>query len=128
MTAGIAGVLWFAVLTTPAPEARCGTDPNILVAWGVSDLIVPGWEHDCRRTATINLAAGVGASAVPIIGGAVLIVLGIGRRRTRLARERSEAIASAEYGKRSQDGSHWWDGYRWQRITDDTAAPAEPPG
>jgi hypothetical protein len=124
---GLAVVTWFALLTSPEPEYVCGSSSNLVVLWSGYDTFpeLPA-EAECRRRAGVELAKGLALGGTMAVGGLVLAVAGHGRRRLRDAQSGVTRGAEAGRVRRSEDGSQWWDGYRWHRITPD--APAPPPG
>lgn len=113
---GACVMIWSAVLTGPEPRSVCGRDPNIIVVYGASEQPSPGAEESCRRTAMAELLKGVVATAFLMIGGGALTLVGISRRQVERRRLRSEQAAADGYGRRSEDGNRWWDGYSWRRI------------
>lgn len=124
---GAGTMIWVALLDGPDPGSVCGRDPNLVVVYGASDEPLPGAEADCQGRARRELFRGLVASAVPIVGGGALTLLGSGQRQMEQRRRASRDTSDEGYGRRSEDGTHWWTGTSWRRIGPDQEAPPPPP-
>jgi len=114
---GIGAATWFTWLARPDTESRCDREPNLVMATAGPDNVLDlPTERECRRLATVELAKGMGLGGSLVIGGLVLIAVGSSRHRVKTDRAETAAAAAASRGRRSEDGSQWWDGYRWLPI------------
>lgn len=117
MVLGIGAATWFTWLARPDIGSRCDREPNLVVATAGPDKVLDHpTERECRRLATVELAKGMGLGGSLVIGGLVLIVVGPSRHRVNTDRVETAAAAAASGVRRSEDGSQWWDGYRWLPI------------
>ena len=94
--------------------------PNLIVATtGADRTLQLEHERECRRLATVEVAKGVGVGSALVVLGFVVIVVSPSRRRVQADRVDKAASAVSARERRSEDGTQWWDGYRWLRIERD---------
>ena len=117
---GLAAATWFTWLERPESGTRCDREPNLIVATtGADRTLQLEHERECRRLATVEVAKGVGVGSALVVLGLVVVVVSPSRRRVKADRVNKAASAVSTRERRSEDGTQWWDGYRWLRIERD---------
>lgn len=117
---GLAAATWFTWLERPEASTRCDREPNLIVATtGADRTLQLERERECRRLAIVEVAKGVGVGSASVILGLVVILVSPSRQRVKADRVDKAASAVSVRERRSEDGTQWWDGYRWLRIKRD---------